>query len=115
MKTTGGRVDVRGRVWRSAQERRELIEAFEACGLGKAAYCRRRGIPLATFCNWLKRRTKTEPVFAEVQVVGRAPTLPLLRGAAPVEIELPSGVRVHVRDTERLAQLTAFIRELSPC
>jgi len=41
---------------RNAQERQELMRAYEGSGLSKAAFCRERGILPATFYLWFKKR-----------------------------------------------------------
>ena len=80
MKTNERHTDKRGRVQRTSEQRQELIEAYKASGLGKAEFCRQRGVNLATFCHWFgtrkkrRRRRSTKmaqarPRFAEVAVV----------------------------------------------
>jgi hypothetical protein len=104
--------DRRGRVRRSAHERHKLIEKFHASGLGKAAFCRRHDLHLATFCGWLKKM----PVFAEVALPAPPPPIaPADAGAVRVRIELPGGVCVMVDDTSSLETLIPFIRELRSC
>jgi transposase-like protein len=115
MRTNAGRSDGRRRRRRSAKQQQALIEAYQAGGLSKAAFCRRRGIQPASFYRWLRRYPKNTPAFAEVQVALAAPNLRPLSAAAPVEVELRSGLRLHIRDLGRLAEVAAFIREIAAC
>jgi hypothetical protein len=119
MKTKERRTDRRGRVQRTAEQRRELIEDWNASGLGKAEFCRQRGVNLATFCHWFgtkkrrrKRATKAAgqaPKFAEVAVV--QPTVE----QAAVEILLPNGSRVGIRHHGKRDDLVALVRGVAGC
>ena len=112
MKTPRLRRDRRGCVRRSAQERRELIEAYRASGLSRSAFCLRQDLPLPTFCGWLKKR----PAFTEVSLPAGQPasgTVP--PPAARLRIELPRGLCVQVYDVTVLKKLAPFIREALSC
>jgi hypothetical protein len=102
------------RARRSARVRRELIEAYRRSGLGMAAFCRSHRLPLATLCNWL-RRVPAPCAFAEVQVRPGAPTAAIVPVAAAVEIVLPGGVEMRIRDPGVLPGLFSFLRELARC
>jgi hypothetical protein len=116
MKEIALRLDNRGRVRRSAEQRRELINRYEVSGLGKAEFCRQNGIHLGTFCQWFspgarspKRRMRGPevmhpPAFAEVRVA--------IAASAPVEVDLPQGIRIRLRDAGLLA---VVIREALAC
>ena len=108
----------RSRVLRTLEQRQELIRRYQASGLGKAEYCREHGVNLATFCQWLEGRLRTERrrsvstpksemKFAEAQVP--------LGATALVEIALPSGVCVRLRDLSRGRELVEFLREWTRC
>jgi hypothetical protein len=110
-------------VRRSAQERRELIEVYRASGLGKAAFCRRHGLHLATFCAWFHRRSLRGPAgkaaaFAEVILPMDGPTGASGESAASdarLRIDLPRGLCVRVYDVSTLKDLAPFIREVLAC
>lgn len=117
MKTNELHTDKRGRVQRTAGQRRALIEGYKASGLGKAEFCRQHGINLATFCHWFgtkkghkgKRASKAQtPTFAEVAVV------PPIEQAA-VEILLPNGSRIGIRHEGRRDDLVALVRGVAGC
>ena len=77
---------------RSAQERQELMRAYEGSGLSKAAFCRERGILPATFYLWFKKRPLPTPRWAEVQVDQPEP-IPVAAGCGhPLELALPCGI-----------------------
>ena len=102
---------------RSAQERQELMRAYEGSGLSKAAFCRERGILPATFYLWFKRRPLPAPRWAEVQV-DRPEAIPVPPPhGAPLEMVLPCGVRKGVRDARWLPEVARFVRALEdrPC
>lgn len=104
--------DRRGRVRRSAHERHELIERYQTSGLGKAAFCRRHGLHLATFCGWLKRA----PAFAEVMLPPEwKPDAQVDADRACVRIEMPGGLRIMVHDPGALKLVAPFIREVLAC
>jgi transposase-like protein len=115
MKTKTRRKDRWGRILRSAEDRRELIERYKASGLSKEAFCRQHGLKLTTLYGWLKAgqsqrrgRQKVRRVrFAGVEVaVGRT---------APIEIELPSHVCIRMREAGVVGDLVKFIREVGAC
>jgi len=132
---TKNRTDKRGRIRRSAEQRRERIEAYKASGLSQAGFCRREGIHPTTLNHWLRsraKRGKARPAlprrakacgFARVEValVGGAVPTRLAGEAGWVEIELRSGLRIRVQEARRLGELVEFIRQMqgtpeaSPC
>jgi hypothetical protein len=92
----------------TAADRERLIQEHARSGLTKKVFCAKRGINLTTFHGWFKRRNKSGPArFAEVKLpVGMA---------APIEIELPRGVHIRIRDTGRLRDVVEFVREVAGC
>jgi len=92
----------------TAADREQLIQEHARSGLTKKAFCAKRGINLTTFHGWFKRRNKSGPArFAEVKLpVGMA---------APIEIELPKGICIRIRDAARLRDVVEFIREVAGC
>ena len=120
MKTKELQTDKRGRVQRTAEQRRELMEEYKASGLGKAEFCRQRGVNLATFCHWFdakkgRRRKRSAkgiaraPKFAEVAVV------PSAVEQAAIEILLPNGSRVGIRHQGERDELIALVRGVAGC
>jgi len=113
---TKQRRDRRGRVLRTAAQRRKLISDWRESGLSQAAFCVRHGVHPTTFTTWCRatnpkapRAGKNSPStkFAEFQMpVG---------GSAPVEVELPNGVKFLVRQTGMLRELVRLLRSEVPC
>jgi len=121
MKTTTG-TSRRGRVIRSAEDRRGLIKRFKTSGQSQTEFCRENNVKLATFCHWLhdplrkarQRKPRTRHMkFAEVQACppGRVAT----GVAAPIEINLPSGVTIRLRDAGTVGDLVKFVKEAGSC
>jgi transposase-like protein len=117
MKTKTGTKDRRGRILRSAEDRRELIERYKASGLSKAEFCGRHGLKLTTLYGWMnsgggkvRRRTRSprrRVKFAQMEVA--------LGKAAPIEIELPSRVCIRLREASSVGDLVKFVREVGVC
>jgi len=117
MKTNTPRKDRRGRILRSAEDRRELIERYKASGLSKAEFCRRHGLKLTTLYGWMSSgshkvrgrsaSTTRRVKFAQMEVA--------LGKAAPIEIELPSRLCIRLRDATVVGDLVKFVREAGAC
>jgi len=117
MKTKTRTKDRRGRILRSAEDRRELIERYKASGLGKAEFCRRHGLKLTTLYGWMSSgsrkvrgrlaSTTRRVKFAQMEVA--------LGKAAAIEIELPSRLCIRLRDTTVVGDLMKFVREVGAC
>lgn len=101
--------DRRGRTWRSAEVRRELLEAFRMSGETASAFCEERGIKLGTFYNWLAkdRKVAQAPVFQEVQ-------MPSPVAGREVRVCLPNRVEVCV-PVDSPDELTFVLREAARC
>jgi hypothetical protein len=104
-------------VRRSAQERQELIQAYGRSGLSKAAFCRERGLLPATFYLWFKKQTVPAPRWAEVQVDRPEAIQTPPHHGPPLELALPCGVRMGVRDARWLPDVARLVRALEnrPC
>ena len=100
--------EVRSRVGRSAEERTELLIAHAESGLSKKAFCQQRGLNLATFYSWGKLKApETESAdFARFEV-----DLPAERDA-PIEVDLPNGVRITVRTSGEVGKTAELIRQV---
>jgi len=117
MQTQPASEERRVRVRYSAADREQLIHEQAASGLSKNAFCAQRQIKLATFYRWTARRcaavVRKRVAFAQVEVTGTPP--------AAVEVMLPNGVRVGIRQEGGRQELIALIRgvagygEAQPC
>lgn len=88
----------------SAAERERLIEQQEASGLSKKEFCRQEGINPGTFYGWTKRKAGAPPRFAKVEM--------MLPGTAPIEVDLPNGVRIRVGTGGDVDQTARLIRQV---
>ena len=105
----------RGRIRWSEEGRKRLMEEYAVSGQTKKEFCLERGVNLGTFHGWYKRskqkkRKKAKgckPVFKEVHL----PVSPV----SPIEIILPGGVRVCLRESGNRAELVELIRGIAQC
>jgi transposase-like protein len=117
MKTDRHTKDRRGRVLRTAEDRRELIERYKASGLSKAAFCRQHGLKLMTLYHWMNsgpRRARQRRSARSRRVEFAQVEMPVSR-PAPIEIELPSRVCIRLRDASAVSDLVKFVREVGAC
>jgi len=116
MKTKQQTKDRRGRILRSSEDRRKLIERYKSSGLSKVEFCRENGLKVTTLYGWLsrhgkvrrRRRRASGPVkFAGVEVA--------LGKTAPIEIELPSHICIRLQEAGVVGDLVKFVREVGSC
>ena len=111
MKTTKRK---RRRKLRTAEEWQQLIEEHKGSGQSQAQFCREHGLEPTTFNGWLrgrvgsqrKRRKKraAKVKFARVEVP--------VNGGPEVELSLPGGVSVLIRNGGSAGQVAELIREV---
>jgi transposase-like protein len=110
------RIGSDGRLRYSAEQRREMLSAFERSGQSAMAFCRQHGVAYQTFIAWLrKERVRNAPpapdgsqAFAEVMLPQGSPSSPVAvrvvltcgtvsevasRSALPLAAELISHLR----------------------
>jgi len=87
-----------GRVRRSTEEWREIINRLEASGLSSRAFCRQEQVNLSSLMRWRRRldsdsshKTGAEPGFVELPVPRRS------TDSWAVEVELANGCIVRIR------------------
>jgi len=118
MKTKPQKIDRRGRILRSAEERQELIGRYKASGLNKVEFCRRAGLKVTTLHGWLSSGAgkgrqgitgsrKNRVKFAGVEVSLGKP--------AAIEIELPSKICIRLKELSVIGDLVKFIKEVGTC
>jgi hypothetical protein len=95
----------------------KVVEEYEGSGLTQAQFVAQRGVALSTLQSWLRRRRaqRTGAVrLLPVEVVPPAsPARTEREASAPLEVELPSGVRLAVApgtDVKYVAQLVEALR-----
>ena len=105
-------VDTKGRVRTSKEQRRIILAEFERSGVSAAQFAQRTGLKYPTLAAWLQRYRRAKrpglksPVRLLEAVVAPAPlTLPL-------EVQLPGGARLEVREASQVPLVAALIRAL---
>ena len=98
-----------GRASYTEDERRELIEEFNASGLTQAAFCREWNINPKTLARWLRlERQEQELSFCEVDLQ------PEDAESSEVRVCLPNQVKVVVTIASP-KELGAVLREAAGC
>jgi transposase-like protein len=107
MKTSDG--SSRRRVRRTrADQRAQLLVAFDRSGLSAAAFARQHGLNYTTFCGWRQRRSRTKPSPAFVQV--ELPSPPVL---AELVIELSACARMRITSASQIELTAQLLRRLN--
>lgn len=78
-------------------------------GLTKKAFCQDQGLNLATFYSWGKLKAPEDPGpvdFARFEVAMPA------AAAAPIEVDLPNGVRIKVHTHGEVGKTAELIRQV---
>ena len=109
-------LDTKGRVRTSKDQRRVILVEFERSGVSAAQFARRTGLKYSTVAAWVHRYRRKQrlgtksPVRLLEAVVASAPQLSAL------EVHLPGGARLEMRDASQVALVAALVRALDkPC
>jgi hypothetical protein len=99
--------DRRGHRITTAERRTELLQAYDASGLSRAAFARREGINYPTFATWVQRRAAAPTPGATAKPANRPVRFTELRLAARsnLEVVLPGGLLVRGTDAAAVAAL----------
>jgi transposase-like protein len=110
------RMDSKGRVRTSKEQRRVILAEFERSGVSAAQFAQRSGVKYSTLAAWVQRYGRTKrpspksPVRLLEAVVAPAP----LRAA--LQVQLPGGARLEIREVSQVALVAALVRALEkPC
>ena len=108
--------DSKGRVRTSPEQRRLILAEFERSGLSAIQFAQRSGLKYSTFAGWRQRYRRRKgagqksPVRLLEAVVGPAPL------QAALEVQLPGGARLEIREASQVALVAALVRALEkPC
>ena len=109
-------MDAKGRVRTSKEQRRVILAEFERSGVSAAQFAQRSGVKYSTFAAWVQRYRRTKrpglksPVRLLEAVVSQAPL------SSALEVQLPGGARLEIRETSQVALVAALVRALEkPC
>lgn len=89
----------------SAEDRTRLIDEFKNSGQTACAFSKHIGVHPTTLRAWLRQAAAASSGFAEVTV-----SMP---SAAPIEVDLPNGVRIRVRTTGDVSRTAELIRAVA--
>jgi len=113
------KADIRGRVRTPPEQRRALLDAFDASSMSGAEFARHHGLTYPTFMAWLaaRKRQGSPPVgagpsrrlFHEVVLDVRPDSAALPHGLV---VELPGGARLRVEHPGQIPLAAAMLREL---
>lgn len=113
------KVDGRGRLRYTAEQRASLLDAFDASGLSGPKFADLHGVKYQTFAAWRNKRARlnaspklpapSPSTFIEVDV-------PAARSDEGLAVLLPGGAKLHIASTACVPLAAALIRELAgPC
>jgi transposase-like protein len=109
-------MDTKGRVRTSKEQRRVILAEFERSGASATQFAQRTGLKYSTLAAWVQRYRRTKrpglksPVRLLEAVVAQAPLIPAL------QVQLPGGARLEIRDVSQVALVAALVRALEkPC
>ena len=113
------KVDRRGRLRYTAEQRASLLDAYDASGLSGPKFAALHGIKYQTFAAWRNKRggpgvslklpAPGSSTFIEVEV-------PAACSGKGVAVLLPGGAKLHIANAASVPLAAALIRELSgPC
>ena|ERR1017187_2592213 len=100
---------------RTRAEAEQVASEYEASGLSRVEFCRRRGLSLATLARYRKRQAQGKAApgnrWVAVEVSGANSTLEG-RGSSGLSVALPAGRRIEVGrgfDSRTLVQLLGVL------
>jgi transposase-like protein len=109
-------MDTKGRVRTSKEQRRAILAEFERSGVSVTQFARRTGLKYSTLAAWVQRYRRPKrprlksPVRLLEAVVAAAPL------ASPLQVQLPGGAGLEVREASQVPLVAALIRALEkPC
>ena len=112
------KTDRRGRLRYTAQQKQAFLEAFESSGLSGPQFASLHGVHYQTLVSWLRKRRQARgdnhPALQSLVPAVIDGTPPREPTAAPLEIQLPCGLRLMCHGPTQLDMLTTLIRKLHP-
>ena len=115
-------VDCNGRVRMPAAKRAEILAEFAASGMTGIAFAAHVGVKYPTFAGWLRLARLAGKPLPSARPKARAKPVRFLEaapvpapGTAGLEIMLPGGARLPIRDASQLPLAAQLLRSLSPC
>ena len=108
------RLDSRGRVRISKEQRRQVLSEFERSGMSAAQFAQRAGLKYSTFAAWLQRYRRRRPQKSGVRLLEAIVAQEALTAA--LQVQLPGGARMELHGLSQVAIAAALLRALEkPC
>jgi len=111
------KTDRRGRLRYSQEQKQAFIEAFESSGLSAPRFAALHGVNYQTLVYWIKKRrgvSEDHPALRSLVPAVIDPPSAGNSSAAPVEILLPSGVRILMHTPGQMDLAMDLVRKLQP-
>lgn len=110
-------MDTKGRVRTSKEQRRAILAEFERSGVSVTQFARRTGLKYSTFAAWVQRyhRPKRPALKSPMRLV-EAVVTPTPLTSPVLQVQLPGGARLELRETNQVPLVAALLRALEkPC
>lgn len=107
-------LDTQGRVRTTKEQRRIILAQFEHSGMSATQFAQRTGLKYSTFAAWVQRyhRTKRPERKSPVRLL-EAVVAPTSLVSA-LQVQLPSGARLEIREAGQVPLVAALLRALEP-
>lgn len=110
------RLDTRGRVRISPEQRRLLLSEFERSGLSVVQFAKRTGLKYSTFAAWIQRYCRKRRPAPKSSVRLLEAVVAQEAQAATLQVQLPGGARMELHELGQVALAAALVRALEkPC
>ena len=111
------KIDTRGRVRSTQQQRDAVLDAYEASGLSGPEFSRVHGIKYQTFATWRQKRRESRE-GNETKSTTTTQTITLVEATteeqpACLRIDLPGGARIEVSDRNQTRLAAQLLTELA--
>ena len=127
------KTDTLGRVTVPAENREEILDAFEASSMSGAAFAKAHGIKVSTFATWIQKRRRSRGDYndqeirrklrmkseqpkasSSIQLLEVTLDNPEPQPKTPLELELPNGAKIKLSSESQLPLLNSLLANL-PC
>jgi hypothetical protein len=110
------KIDERGRILTSPEQRNAALDAFEHSGMTGAQFARHAGIKYPTLMNWIQRRRRERAATALPKAAapgsGWIEAVVESRSAGNLTIEIAGDLRVTMSDESSVTVVVKLLREL---
>lgn len=111
------KIDTRGRIRSTPQQRDGVLDAYEASGLSGPEFSRVHGIKYQTFATWRQKRRESREGNSEKSPTATQ-TITLMEATteqqpACLRIDLPGGARIEVSDRHQTRLAAHLLAELA--